>query len=289
MNLYSNIKNNLNESAKFYYKEFSGAGEIDYVEFETEQEANDYAKKVNEESGNETAVYRIDNDECIALYDALNESEKLKEDDKSYSKGVNVLDKLYSNPEYEALWDKKFNELVPKSGKAKTTIGEIMRGFSSLSHAYYQNGDTVNSLYRQHFNSGYLQDAHDLYKAVKELGDRTLIDLTDKMFNTRRESAYCKYMAAFYEYFINNYLSKENINESEDKVLDSINQLSYNKNKKLDKYMAEWESICQAFCKKIGAKLLFVNINNFGYEDKDGNLVHMYADELEQYLKNNKI
>ena len=55
-----------------------------------------------------------------------------------------------------------------------------------------------------------------------------------------------------------------------------------------DKYMEEWRSICEAFCKKIGAKLLFVNTDNFGYSDKDGNLVHMYADELEQYLKNNK-
>ena len=55
-----------------------------------------------------------------------------------------------------------------------------------------------------------------------------------------------------------------------------------------DAYMEEWRSICEAFCKKIGAELLFVNTDNFGYSDKDGNLVHMYADELEQYLKNNK-
>ena len=51
----------------------------------------------------------------------------------------------------------------------------------------------------------------------------------------------------------------------------------------------EWKGICQAFCDKIGAELLFVNDDNFGYEDKNGNLVHMYADELEQYLKNNKL
>ena len=53
-----------------------------------------------------------------------------------------------------------------------------------------------------------------------------------------------------------------------------------------DAYMEEWRSICEAFCKKIGAKLLFVNTDNFGYEDKNGNLVHMYADELEQFIKN---
>lgn len=53
-----------------------------------------------------------------------------------------------------------------------------------------------------------------------------------------------------------------------------------------DKYMEEWRSICEAFCKKIGAELLFVNTDNFGYMDKDGNTVHMYADELEQFIKN---
>ena len=48
----------------------------------------------------------------------------------------------------------------------------------------------------------------------------------------------------------------------------------------------EWEEICKEFCKQIGAELLFVNDDNFGYQDKDGSLVHMYADELETYLKN---
>lgn len=51
----------------------------------------------------------------------------------------------------------------------------------------------------------------------------------------------------------------------------------------------EWINICKIFCKKIGAKLLFINDDNFGYETKDGQLVHMYADELRQYLDNNKL
>lgn len=74
--IYKEFTVKLKESAEFYYKEFSGAGEIDYVEFETEQEACDYAEKVNKDTGHETAVYRIDNDECVSLYDALNEAEE---------------------------------------------------------------------------------------------------------------------------------------------------------------------------------------------------------------------
>ena len=57
-------------------------------------------------------------------------------------------------------------------------------------------------------------------------------------------------------------------------------------NKKHSKYMEEWTKICQAFCDKIGAELLFVNTDNFGYMTKDGQTVHMYADELAEYLNN---
>lgn len=57
---------------------------------------------------------------------------------------------------------------------------------------------------------------------------------------------------------------------------------------KEDKNYLEWHQVCEAFCKKIGAELLFVNSDSFGYEDKNGNLIHMYADELEQYLKTEK-
>jgi len=46
----------------------------------------------------------------------------------------------------------------------------------------------------------------------------------------------------------------------------------------------EWEMVCKAYCKKIGAELLFVNDYDFGYE-KDGNMVHIYADELVEILE----
>lgn len=52
------------------------------------------------------------------------------------------------------------------------------------------------------------------------------------------------------------------------------------------KYMEEWTAICEAFCKKINAELLFVNLDNFGYMTEDGQTVHMYADELAEYLNN---
>ena len=52
------------------------------------------------------------------------------------------------------------------------------------------------------------------------------------------------------------------------------------------KYMKEWTAICEAFCNKIKADLLFVNIDNFGYMTEDGKTVHMYADELAEYLNN---
>lgn len=48
----------------------------------------------------------------------------------------------------------------------------------------------------------------------------------------------------------------------------------------------EWEEICKEFCKQIGAELIFVNDDNFGYMDKEGTMIHMYADELQKYLQN---
>lgn len=75
--LYESFQSKLKES-NYYYKEFSGAGEIDYIEFDDEWEAQNYAEKVNKETGHETAVYRMDNDECIAVFDAKEKTECVK-------------------------------------------------------------------------------------------------------------------------------------------------------------------------------------------------------------------
>lgn len=53
----------------------------------------------------------------------------------------------------------------------------------------------------------------------------------------------------------------------------------------MDKNLYEWLQICKAFCNKKGYKLLFVNSDNFGFEDKKGGLHHIYAEELIDYLK----
>ena len=51
-----------------------------------------------------------------------------------------------------------------------------------------------------------------------------------------------------------------------------------------EKYMAEWTQICAAYCKKVNAELLFVNISSFGVQYPDGTLRHIHADELAQIL-----
>ena len=172
----------------------------------------DYVKTLSDEEYEDLLVntWMKDKDMIKGFEDARG----LKENDESYFKGVEILDKAYSNQEYEELWDKAFKKLVPKTGNAKTAIGEVLRCFSSLSHAYYQNGDTIDSLYRHQSNSGYIQDFCDLRKAVNELGDPTLDELLTKMARTRIERAYAKYMTAFYEYFINNYLKDETLTEA---------------------------------------------------------------------------
>lgn len=52
-----------------------------------------------------------------------------------------------------------------------------------------------------------------------------------------------------------------------------------------DRYMTEWYKICEAYCKKVGAELLFVNEGDFGCEMPDGEFAHIYADELQAILE----
>lgn len=83
---YNSLKENLNEET-YYYKRWgkNGAGEIDYREFNDMWDAQDFAEKVNKETGDETAVYKMSNDECIAVFDEkkdnINES---YDDDRKY-------------------------------------------------------------------------------------------------------------------------------------------------------------------------------------------------------------
>lgn len=51
------------------------------------------------------------------------------------------------------------------------------------------------------------------------------------------------------------------------------------------KRMEEWRQVCEAYCQKVNAELLFVNDYDFGMQYPDGQLAHIYADELEQILK----
>ena len=55
-----------------------------------------------------------------------------------------------------------------------------------------------------------------------------------------------------------------------------------------EKYMEEWTGICEAYCKKAGAELLFVNTDNFGVQYADGTFRHIFAEELVQVLGEEK-
>lgn len=51
-----------------------------------------------------------------------------------------------------------------------------------------------------------------------------------------------------------------------------------------DSQMDEWNQICKAFAKKVGAKLVFVNETSCGLEYPDGSMQHVYIDEMVDYL-----
>lgn len=52
-----------------------------------------------------------------------------------------------------------------------------------------------------------------------------------------------------------------------------------------DKEMKEWTKICQAFCDRNDAELLFVKEGHFGCQFSSGQFGHIYADELTELFK----
>lgn len=51
-----------------------------------------------------------------------------------------------------------------------------------------------------------------------------------------------------------------------------------------------WTKTCESWCQKTGVQLIFVNTENysFGYQDSDGALYHIFADELAEIIHTTK-
>ncbi len=47
----------------------------------------------------------------------------------------------------------------------------------------------------------------------------------------------------------------------------------------------QWHEVCEAFAKKMGAKLVFVNESSCGLEFENGTFKHVYWDEMVEYLE----
>lgn len=123
-----------------------------------------------------------------------------------------TLDDVYEDPSLESIWETKWKELVPASGKAKTPIGEVMRCFAKVSHEYFQNGSILGKGWN---NKSNYDAANDMDRALQAngLNDNELCKLWDKIWATRSEAAYDHYLAEFYEKFINKYLKNSTVSE----------------------------------------------------------------------------
>ena len=49
--------------------------------------------------------------------------------------------------------------------------------------------------------------------------------------------------------------------------------------------MNDWNAICKAYAKQVGAELLFVNNESFGIMYPDETFQHIYVEELQEELK----
>lgn len=75
-----------------------------------------------------------------------------------------------------------------------------------------------------------------------------------------------------------------NVNESLSESLGRVIEAMRSEYAMDDSQMSEWNQICKAFAKKLGAKLVFVNETSCGLEFPDGSMQHVYIDEMVNYL-----
>lgn len=74
-------------------------------------------------------------------------------------------------------------------------------------------------------------------------------------------------------------LSKINMDEHTNATLPAEEQVMTD-----EQYMKEWTAICKAYCDKVGAELLFVNLSDFGCMMPDGELCHINSEKLAELL-----
>ncbi|HEC86934.1 MAG TPA: hypothetical protein ENI49_03585 [Thermoplasmatales archaeon] len=65
-----------------------------------------------------------------------------------------------SNGKYQKEYDKLYKKLVPDSGKAKTTDGELLRCMTRIYYEAYNNGWCNDKTYEIEYINSYRWDAH---------------------------------------------------------------------------------------------------------------------------------
>ena len=62
-----------------------------------------------------------------------------------------------NNGKYQKAYDIIWKELVPKSGRAHTELGELLRRFSRVYYRYYNDGDTYDDLCDDEFGNAMMR------------------------------------------------------------------------------------------------------------------------------------
>jgi hypothetical protein len=99
---------------------------------------------------------------------------------------------LYINGKgrYQKVYDKLYKKLVPKTGKAKTHDGEILRLISQIGNKYYNNDDTYSDL------------TDDKYSGIKRLTEVSNINKEDGKIAHYILSAYVYESYRKYVYYL---------------------------------------------------------------------------------------
>lgn len=162
-------------SLNYYVKVFKdGVGEIDYREFDDEQEAITFAEQSKKE-GNRGVVYSMDNNEALYDYD-VNESKKVQESSDYYIKalGVNPYDINYEKNERALSVINKFKQANKLDSLFDYLVSGVTEPFDTEQDYLNYVADTDISDYETY--NGKLTEADNEKEETEEERDKRIFD-----------------------------------------------------------------------------------------------------------------
>lgn len=187
-------------------------------------------------------------------------------------------------------------EIIPDNRPKKYFIGEKEVPYTSYEEAREHIDDFNIAEYRDELNQ-FLADNGLKYIDVDVIRRNGKDVLYVDIANGDWKHEHIALSNAVWNFFINKGLlvkaDKEEYGYSEDDTYSAeyffdINDICFSERpvkESLEEDLEdEWKAVCKEYCKQNNYELLFIRDDSFGFETPSGQMIHMYADELQAAL-----